>query len=143
MAAAARVRRVVVTALAIAALAGCAPRPADSVALAFYYRDQSGEAHLARIDDGRAERPIQVETGADPRSIGCGFMAPAWTLVVQPGGLGVEPDEAPILVRASGAMFGHPDELALWLDIDEAGVPTVGDGVPPWWDSDEQRCPGI
>lgn len=129
-------------ALAVVSLAGCASRPPDSVALAFYYRDLSGDAHVARIDDGREERPILVDTAADPRSTGCGFMAPAWTLVVQRGGLDIEPDEAPVIVRASGAMFGHPDEIALWLDIDEAGVPTVGDGVPPWWEFEEQRCPG-
>ena len=134
--------RALLAAFVVGVLVGCAPRPANSVALAFYYRDRSGETHVARIDDGGAERPIVVETAADPRSTGCGFLAPGWTLVVQPGGIGLEPDEAPVLVRAGGAMFGHPDELALWLDIDEAGVPTVGDGVPPWWEFDEQRCPG-
>ena len=129
-------------ALAVVVLAGCASRPPDSVALAFYYRDLSGDAHVARIDDGREERPMLVDTAADPRSTGCGFLAPEWTLVVQRGGLDIEPDAAPVLVRANGGMFGHPDELALWLDIDEAGVPTVGDGVPPWWEFEEQRCPG-
>lgn len=119
-------------------VSGCAPRPPGTVALSFYMRDRSEVPHHFMIDG--VDPPIDGPVQNEPASTGCGWVDPSWTLRVWTGPEG-DAAGAPA-ARLTGAEVGPLDPVAVWVDVDPAGGVHTGVGVPAWWNSDVQRCPG-
>ena len=119
---------------------GCAdPRPPDAVALAIYVRNLGPVPH-SFIVIGSHDPPVSGEAAGEPSSYGCGWVGRDWELIVTEGTDRPDPADE-FAAHASGADFGNPDELALWIDVSRHGQVTIGEGVPGWWGQDIQRCP--
>jgi hypothetical protein len=131
---------VALTAAVMLVVAGCATRPPDTVALAFYMRNQSGMPFQFSIDGGE-NGPINGPVHDEPASTGCGWVDRDWILSVWPGDEGDAADAA--AARLTSDQAGDVDPVVLWLDVDPARRIRTGAGVPVWWDSDIQRCPGM
>ena len=127
--------------MAIGLLVGCAQRPPDAVALAFYMRNLSGETHSFRIfGDHPGDAPFVGYVEEGPGSTGCGLYAPDWEL-------GVTDDDGPpgpqddFVAHVTADDAGNPDAVAIALTIREDGSAFIEFAVPDWWDGEVQGCP--
>ena len=62
-----------------------------------------------------------------------------WQLIVTEGAVRPQPADD-FVATASGADYGDPDGLALWIEVRPNGEVTIGEGMPQWWEHEEQRC---
>jgi hypothetical protein len=125
-------------------LAGCGlsvrpPPPADAVELSVYMRDTSRLPHYFLIL-GEQQPDPEGPVHQRPATIGCSKVGRDWALIVSQ--TDTRPDPASDMeLRVSGADFGDPHELSLWLSVEPDGTVETGEGVPEWWGEDIQGCP--
>jgi hypothetical protein len=125
----------------IAALAGCQPRPAGTVALSLYHRNLSQQPFSYRVLGTPPESEEWAGLVPDVvSSAGCGFVLPEWEIIVVEGERRPEPADD-FVARAASDDFGGRDPVAIALSIEADGSVEISEGVPAWWDSDIQRCP--
>jgi hypothetical protein len=126
----------------IAIVASCQGRPPDSVALSVYHRNLAEQPFTYQVlgtlpgeENWIGLVPDVVSSG------GCGFVGRNWQVVVVEGD--EQPDPAgPIAASLSAADIGNPETAALSITVLADGSVEIETGVPEWWDSDLQRCPG-
>lgn len=126
--------------LIVLVAAGCGVnRPPDAVAQSLYARNQS-ELTFAFTVVGSHDPPVLGELGGEePRSYGCGWVGRDWQLIITEGSEPPGPADD-FVATTSGEDHGDADELAIWIDVQPDGEVTIGEGMPEWWEHEEQRC---